>query len=74
MNLKIKAALDVVGMIAVATVASGTTLFILENVPLRTIGYVAGAVFFGYMLYLMYSIRLSQLEYRTKLKEMVDSK
>lgn len=74
MNLKAKAALDVVGMIAVAAVASGATLFILENVPLRTIGYVAGAGFIGYMLYLAYSIRLSQLEYRNKLKEMVDSK
>ena len=74
MNLKVKAGLDIVGMLAVGIVASGLTLFVLENVPLRTIGLVAGGVFVGYMLYLMYSIRLSQLEYREKLKEMVDSK
>ena len=74
MNLKLKALRDVAGMIAVATAASGLTLFVLENVPLRTIGLVAGVGFIGYMLYICYLIRLSQLQYREKLQEMVDSK
>lgn len=74
MNLKAKAARDVVLMVLLAITVSFSINFILATVPLQTIGLIAGGVFVVYMLYMVYSIRLGQLEYREKLKEMVDNR
>lgn len=70
MKMELRAGLDVVKMIVVAGTASALTLFVLETVPLATLGYVFGVAFVVYMLYIMYSIRLSQLKYEAKLKDM----
>ena len=72
MNLKLKAARDVAGMVALAIGVSALVQFILYNVPLVVLGYVAGVAFFSFMLYILYSIRLGQLEYRETLTKMVD--
>lgn len=74
MNVKVKAGLDIVGFILGAAVISGLVQFILHNVETETILRVLGGVFVAYMLYLMWSIRVSQLEYRKTLQEMVDNK
>lgn len=74
MNLKLKAGVDVLKMIAVCALGSALALFILETVPLATLGIVAGTVFTGYMIYILYSIRLGQLRYEETLKQMVDKR
>lgn len=72
MNIKLKAGLDVVKMLAFAMAVSGLTILVLNTVPFQTILTVAAFVFVAYMIYILYSIRLSQLEYQNTLKEMVD--
>lgn len=74
MNVKVKAGLDIVAFIVGAAAISGLVQFVLHTVETETILKVMGAVFVGYMLYLMWSIRVSQLQYRETLKEMVDKR
>lgn len=72
MNLKLKAARDVVGMLVLAVGVSASIQYILQNVPAEILGYIAGGAFVGWMVYVLYSIRLNQLEYRETLTKMVD--
>lgn len=70
---ELRAAVDVVKLLAGAAVFSLALIFILENVPMSTIGWVLGLGAFGFMVYLMYTIRVAQLRYEAKLKETLDT-
>lgn len=70
---ELRAAVDVVKLLAGAAVFSLALIFILKNVPMSTIGWVLGLGLFGFMVYLMYTIRVAQLRYESKLKETLDT-
>lgn len=68
---ELRAAVDVVKLLAMAAVLATVVVFVLENVSMQVIGWAFGVGFFAYMVYIMYAIRLSQLKYQSKLKETV---
>jgi hypothetical protein len=79
MNIRLKAALEVVGFVATATIMGAVASLTLEYLKIIfgerevvngvvTVICVGGAAF---MLKLMYDIRVAQLGYERKLKEMV---
>jgi hypothetical protein len=78
MNLKVKAGLATVGIVAVSVGASAVLKSVSEYItPDRLLTGVM-VTSCGILLYTMYSIILSKLEidekYKTKLEEMVDQK
>ena len=73
-TLKQKALAITVGAFALAALAAFVVAFIVVNVPTDTILEGLGVAAFVYFAYIFYSITLGQLEYKAKLKEMVDSK
>jgi hypothetical protein len=74
LSLKQKAAAFTAAFIASIVVASYALAFIIANVDRETISYVLGLGFFSWFVYLIYGITLSSLEYKQKLKEIVDNK
>lgn len=73
-TLKQKALAITVGAFALALAASVIVAFVIMNVSTETILEGLGIAAFFYFAYIFYSITLGQLEYKAKLKEMVDSK
>ena len=74
MTLKQKALLQTLGLLTSAFGAAIVVAIGINFLSLSTILYTIGFAFVTYMFYLVYKINLSQLEYREKLKEMVDQK
>ena len=69
MDIRVRAAGKTAGWLAIVT--SIPALMIWLNVSSETIGWMFFAVFFGYMIWTVYSIFLYQLKYDDKLKETV---
>ena len=72
MNLKVKAALQTVGFFALVIVASLVVTEVMSVVSaeqLKVAGIAAVAAFFAYMVY---SLLLSQLEYRERIKQIAN--
>lgn len=72
MNIKMQAGLDVVKFIAVGLGVGILTAVLLQTVPLNILAAVGGVVVFAYLVYVMYSIRVSQLETLESLKRTTD--
>ena len=72
MSLKLKAA-GIVGLVVVQSILVGLGVYLLlTNFSKEILLGIAGVGFVGYMLYIGYSIVLSQLEYKAKLIEMTN--
>ena len=69
-NQRLRAVGQLALLIGVATVAVGTVRLALTNISPDLLPYIAIAGFLGFMLYIGYSILLSQIQYEDKLKEM----
>ena len=74
MSLKRKALIQTVGMIVLAAVCAATINFIMANVSTEVILQTLGWAAMAWFVYIFYSIRLSALEYKEKLKEMTSGK
>lgn len=74
MSLKTKALIQTLGMITLAVLTAAVINFILANVAMETIFRALGLGFIGWFAYIFYSMRLSALEYREKLNEIVGDK
>ena len=72
MNIKMQAGLDVVKFIAVGLGVGILTAVLLQTVPLAILGTLAAVSVFAYLVYVMYSIRVSQLETLESLKRSTD--
>lgn len=73
LTLKQKALLHTVAMFAGAILGSFVLAFIIANVSAATIANAIALAGFAFLGYTFYSITLSRLEYREKLKEMKES-
>jgi Na+/melibiose symporter-like transporter len=81
-NLKLKAGLEVAGMVIVATVVIVGIRYTLDSIADQIgtentlkgimIASMVGVAYF--LLGMLYDIRLAKLKYNQKLKEMVDQK
>lgn len=72
MNIKMQAGLDVVKFVAVGLGVGILTAVLLQTVPLNILAAVGGVAVFAYLVYVMYSIRVSQLETLESLKRTTD--
>ena len=71
---KARAAVDTVGaVVAMIAVVVGMNLLI-ENVSKTTMINAIMIGLFGFMVYMLYGIRLGQIEYKETLNKMVDKK
>ena len=69
-NQKLRAVGNLATLVGIATVAMVTIQLALTNISADMLPYVAAVGFIGFMLYIGYSICLSQIQYEDKLKEM----
>jgi hypothetical protein len=78
MNIKVKAGLIVVGIIATATVTALAFKLAITYIPVESIPKIVAGSVIGILLYTVYSIILSKLEiderYKTGLKKILDKK
>ena len=72
-DLRKKAMLEVAKMLTIATAAATTMGLVLTYVPLSTLGPIAAGGVLAFCVYNLYRIKLSELEYKQKLKETVDN-
>ena len=73
-NQRLRAVGQLALLVGVAITAIGTVRLALANISPDMLPYIAMTGFIGFMLYIGYSICLSQIQYEDKLKEMVDRK
>ena len=69
-NQKLRAVGTLATLVGIATAAMVTIQLALTNISADMLPYVAATGFIGFMLYIGYSICLSQIQYEDKLKEM----
>jgi uncharacterized membrane protein YfcA len=78
MNIKVKAGLVVIGIIATATATALVLKLAITYIPAESIPKIVAVLIIGIVLYTMYSIILSKLEiderYETGLKKILDKK
>ena len=72
MNIKQKAALQTVGILTVIVGASLAVTLILENFTAQQIATGFGILSILCLIYAMYGVVLSRLEYEATLKKLVD--
>lgn len=70
LSLKQKALLVTLGILGCSFIGVGAIVFILETVSAEVIGKTFVLGFIGWMIYLLYSITLSRLEYEETLKKL----
>ena len=73
-NQRLRAVGQLTLLVSVAIAAIGTVRLALANISPDMLPYIAMVGFIGFLLYIGYSICLSQIQYEDKLKEMVDQK
>lgn len=69
MNYQVRAAIDIAKMMALAAAVALAVVFIFQNVPGQILFWVFGVSAFGYLVYVFWYIRVSQLRYEDKLRE-----
>ena len=69
MSLKLKALLQLVGLVAASIAGAEFVYFITTYVPKETLMNVLQGGLIGGLLYLCYGLILSRLEYQEKIKE-----
>ena len=73
-NQRLRAVGQLTLLLGVAITTIATVRLALANISPDMLPYIAMAGFIGFLLYIGYSICLSQIQYEDKLKEMVDRK
>jgi len=74
MNQKLKAAGIVAGMLAVCVIVALGLQLVATYITPGMIPFILTAIGLGICIYVMYSLVLFQIQYRDKLKSMVDQK
>lgn len=74
MNLKIKALLYSLGILAASAVAGLAAVEIVKMISISLLPWIGVGFLLVMAFYVMYNITLAQLEYRDKLKEIVTNK
>jgi hypothetical protein len=74
MNLKIKALLYSLGVLAASAVAGLSIVGIIEIIGIDMLPWIGVGFMTIMAFYVIYNITLSQLQYQDKLKEIVDQK
>jgi hypothetical protein len=69
-TIKQKALLTTFGMLISIFLGSGLVILIAENFSAQTIGTVLGMGFMSWVVYLLYCITLSRLEYEESVKNL----
>ena len=72
LSLKQKALLQTLGMLVTCVVAGTSVVLAMKFFSVDSLLTILGITVMSWLVYLMYSINLNQLQYREKLKEMVD--
>lgn len=72
MSLKLKAFIQLIGMILTAIAGFAIVNFIVQGVPKETIWTAIQCGLIGGLLYLCYSVILARLEYNESLKKLND--
>ena len=74
MKQETRAVLEVAKLFTIGATGGLLTMLALAYIPLNVLGLICGGLLMGYMTKLVYDINLAQIQYRDKLKEMVDQK
>lgn len=74
MNLKLKAALIVAGMLSTAIASVIAIRLALTNISLEMLPHIFVGLALAIGIYTLYDITLTNLKYNQKLKDMVDRK
>ena len=72
MSLKIKALIQLIGLILAAAAGASIVNFIIKDVPAETLLIGLQFGLFGGLLYMCYGVILSRLEYNESLKKLND--
>lgn len=72
-KLRLKALLQTMGLLGASAMIVVAVTFIINYVPAAALINIIGISFISFMIYLLYSITLSRLEYEEKAKE-IDNK
>lgn len=65
---KVRAIKRTVGMLALVSIAPVLIMALFTYVSLQMLAYAGMALFAGYMIYIIYSINLTRIEYEDGLK------
>jgi hypothetical protein len=78
MNIRLRAGVEVlvgtVGLIFLIVLANAGLDLLIANYGIQSIAYLGIVVLLGIFMNLVYQVRLSQLKYTEKLKEIVEKK
>lgn len=74
MNLKVRALLYSLGILAASAVAGLAAVEIVKMINISLLPWIGVGFLLIIIFYVMYNITLTQLEYRDKLKEIVPNK
>lgn len=74
MNLKVRALLYSLGVLAASTVAGLAAVEIVKMINISLLPWMGVGFLLIMSLYVIYNITLAQLEYREKLNEIVEQK
>ena len=74
MNIRVKAALLTLGMLASSAIIFLAIGQIFSDLTTDQIQLVFGVGFIGFIVYCLYSITLNRLEYEARIKEIRDQK
>jgi hypothetical protein len=69
MNIKVKAAMIVAGIVASTVIGILTVKLALTYIPLQILGIFGALVILGFMLSLGYTVVLARLQYEDSLKD-----
>ncbi len=76
MNIRLRAGVEVllgtVGIIGISVLASAGLDLLMSKYGAQALAYLGGVVVLGIFMNLVYQVRLSQLEYKETLKELVN--
>jgi len=73
MSLKLKALLQLVGLVGFAAGVSLSIDYIFAHVPRETIGIAIGVGAIGFIFYLGYSLLLTRLEYLENIRKIEEN-
>ena len=73
MSLKLKALLQLIGLVSFAAGVSVSVDYIFAHVPRETIGTAIGLGAIGFIFYLGYSLLLTRLEYLENVRKLEEN-
>lgn len=72
MSIKLKALLQLIGIIAAGLAGGGLVLFVTTTFSPETIRFMLGGGLVGGMLYFCYGVLVARLEYQAKIDKIVN--